>query len=71
MNLPYTPDFSDKIIAITGAGGVMMSEFVRAFIACGARVALLDINYEAVEKIASELGKMRLQSERTAFARKV
>lgn len=60
MNLPYIPDFSDKIIAVTGAGGVLMSEFVRALIECGAKVALLDINGEAVEKLAAELGENAL-----------
>ena len=47
MNLPFTIDLGKKVVAITGAGGVICSEFAKALSACGARVALLDINYDA------------------------
>ncbi len=57
MKLPYQIDLSNKVVAVTGAGGVLMSEFARALTACGARVALLDINAEAVETIAAEIGE--------------
>ncbi len=57
MKLPYQIDLSNKVVAVTGAGGVLMSEFARALAACGARVALLDINAEAVETIAAEIGE--------------
>lgn len=30
MKLPYQIDLSDKVVAVTGAGGVLMSEFCRA-----------------------------------------
>lgn len=57
MNLPYIVDLSDKIIAITGGGGVLMSEFGKALSECGAKVALLDINEKAVKEQAESIGK--------------
>jgi NAD(P)-dependent dehydrogenase (short-subunit alcohol dehydrogenase family) len=60
MKLPFQVDLSDKVAVVTGAGGILMSEFARALAACGAKVALLDINGEAVEKIAAEIGENAL-----------
>lgn len=57
MELPFKVNLSDKIIAITGAGGVICGEFARALAACGAKVALLDINFDAAKKIADEIGE--------------
>ena len=57
MKLPFYINLSDKIIAITGAGGVICGAFAGALAACGAKIALLDINYEAAEAIASEIGE--------------
>ena len=37
MKLPFKVDLSKKIAAITGAGGVICSEFARVLAACGAR----------------------------------
>ena len=60
MNLPFQVDLSDKVVAVTGAGGVICGEFARALAACGAKVALLDINFEAAKKVAEEIGKNAL-----------
>ena len=57
MKLPYRMDLSDKVVAVTGAGGVLMSEFCRALAACGAKVALLDINETAAKAVAEEIGE--------------
>ena len=57
MKLPFEVELSDKVIAITGAGGVICGEFARALAACGAKVALLDINFDAAKKIADEIGE--------------
>jgi NAD(P)-dependent dehydrogenase (short-subunit alcohol dehydrogenase family) len=57
MNLPFTVNLKDKIVVVTGAGGVLMSEMAKALSFCGAKVALLDINYEAVKKVADEIGE--------------
>ncbi len=56
-NVPFKIDLSGKTAVITGAGGVICGEFARALAECGANVALLDINYEAAEKIAEEIGE--------------
>ena len=60
MKLPYQIDLSNKVVAITGAGGVLMSEFARALAECGAKVALLDINAEAAEAVAASIGENAL-----------
>ena len=44
------------MVAITGAGGIICSDFARALAQCGAKVALLDINYDAAAKVAEEIG---------------
>lgn len=60
MNLPFNIDLTGKVAVITGAGGVLMSEFARALGACGAKVALLDINAEAAEAVAASIGENAL-----------
>ena len=57
MKTPFQVDLSGKVIAITGAGGVICSAFARALAANGAKVALLDINEEAAKKVADEIGE--------------
>lgn len=56
MKLPFNVDLKDKVAVITGAGGVLMKDFAAAVAACGAKVALLDINEDAVNKNAAEIG---------------
>lgn len=60
QDLPFVVDLSDKVVVVTGAGGVLMREFSRALAACGARVALLDINGEAAAKVAADIGENAL-----------
>ena len=55
MKLPFQIDLSNKVAVITGAGGVLCSGFAEALAACGAKVALLDINVTAAEKVAQEI----------------
>ncbi len=57
MKIPFSIDLSGKTVAITGAGGIICGEFARALATQGANVALLDINYDAAEKIADEIGE--------------
>lgn len=55
MNLPLNVDFTGKVVVITGAGGVICGTMARAFAQAGAKVAALDLNEEAVKKLAEEL----------------
>ena len=55
MKLPFNLDLSGKCAVITGAGGVLCSDFAKAIAKCGAKVALLDINLEAAEAVANEI----------------
>ncbi|MBE6629883.1 MAG: SDR family oxidoreductase [Ruminococcaceae bacterium] len=57
MKTPFQVDLSGKVIAITGAGGIICSAFAKALAANGAKVALLDINEEAAQKYAAEIGE--------------
>ena len=57
MKLPYQIDLSDKIVVVTGGGGVLMAEFGRALAQCGAKVALLDINEKAAQEVAESIGE--------------
>ena len=47
----------NKIIVITGAGGVLCGAFAKELAKAGAKVALLDLNLEAAEKNAAEIRK--------------
>ena len=60
MKVPFKVDLSGKTVAITGAGGVICSAFAKALAACGAKVALLDINYDAAKAVADEIGASAL-----------
>ena len=57
MKLPFNVDLNDKVAAITGGGGVLMSEFGKALALCGTKVALLDINENAVKEAAQSIVK--------------
>ena len=67
MKLPFTVDLSQKVVALTGAGGVLISEFAKALAACGAKVALLDINLPAAQRVADEIGENALAIETNAL----
>lgn len=55
INLPLNIDFSGKVVVVTGAGGLICGAMARAFAQSGAKVAALDLNEEAVKKLADEL----------------
>ncbi len=55
IKLPLNFDYGGKVVVITGAGGLICGAMARAFAKSGARVAALDLNEEAVKKLASEL----------------
>ena len=55
IQLPINIDYSGKVVVITGAGGLICGAMARAFAQSGAKVAALDLNEEAVRKLADEL----------------
>ncbi len=55
VNLPLNHDFTGKVVVVTGAGGVLCGDMARAYAYAGAKVAALDLNEEAVKKLAAEL----------------
>lgn len=55
MKLPFQIDLNGKVAVITGAGGVLCSGFAKILAACGAKVALLDINTAAAQAVADEI----------------
>ena len=55
IQLPLHIDYSDKVVVVTGAGGLICGAMARAFAQSGAKVAALDLNEEAVNKLADEL----------------
>ena len=55
MNLPLNIDYTGKVVVVTGAGGLICGAMARAFAQCGAKVAALDLNEDAVKALAKEL----------------
>lgn len=57
MQLPFEIDLTDKVVVITGAGGVLCSAFAEAVATAGAKVALLDINEVAAKENSEKISK--------------
>ena len=55
IELPLNIDFKDKVVVVTGAGGLICGAMARAFAQSGAKVAALDLNEDAVKTLAKEL----------------
>lgn len=55
MNLPFQIDLKGKTAVVTGAGGVLCSSFAKILAMCGAKVAVLDLNSEAVDIVVQEI----------------
>ncbi len=48
-------DLSGKVAVVTGAGGVLCSHFAKVLARAGAKVALLDLNFDAANAYAEEI----------------
>lgn len=48
-------DLTGKVAVVTGAGGVLCSEFAKVLANAGAKVALLDLNFDAANEFAKEI----------------
>lgn len=57
MKVPFNINIKDKVVVITGAGGVLCSLFAKALATQGAKCALLDLNLEAAQGYADEIVK--------------
>ena len=55
MNITVNPVLKDKVAVITGAGGVLCGMFAIALGKAGCKVAVLDLNLDNAEKVASEI----------------
>lgn len=55
MKLPINTDLTGKVAVITGAGGVLCGGFAKVLASAGAKLALLDINETAAQKVAEEI----------------
>ena len=55
LNLPLNIDYTGKVVVVTGAGGLICGAMARAFAQCGAKVAALDLNEDAVKALAAEV----------------
>ena len=54
-DLPFNCNMKDKVVVITGAGGVLCSLMAKAFAACDAKVAILDLHLTQAQKVADEI----------------
>lgn len=48
-------DLAGKVAVVTGAGGVLCSDFAKTLARAGAKVALLDLNEDAARRFAEEI----------------
>jgi len=48
-------EFTNKVVVITGAGGVICSYLAKSFAEAGAKVALLDLNEDRVNSVSNEI----------------
>ena len=55
VKLPLSVDYTGKVVVVTGAGGLICGAMARAFAQCGAKVAALDLNEDAVKALAAEV----------------
>lgn len=55
MKLSINTDLTGKVAVITGAGGVLCGGFAKVLASAGAKLALLDINETAAQKVAEEI----------------
>ena len=55
INLPLNIDYTGKVVVVTGAGGLICGAMARALAQCGAKVAALDLNEDAVKALANEV----------------
>lgn len=50
-------DLKGKVVVITGAGGVICSTLAKSLAESGAKIALLDLNFDAAKVVADDIEK--------------
>lgn len=60
MKIPSNEYFKNKVVVITGAGGVLCGVLAEAYARVGAKVALLDLSYDSANKLATQLTEQGL-----------
>ena len=55
IELPLNINYENKVVVVTGAGGLICGAMARAFAQSGAKVAALDLNEAAVKALADDL----------------
>lgn len=58
MNIANKHNFKNKVIIITGAGGVLCAFLAKELAKTQAKIALLDINFDAVQTVAEEINSL-------------
>jgi NAD(P)-dependent dehydrogenase (short-subunit alcohol dehydrogenase family) len=57
MNLPFKVDLSGKVAIVTGAAGIICSNFAKVLAECGAKVAVMDLRKDKADEVAEEIKK--------------
>ncbi len=55
MKLPLNTNLSGKVAVVTGAGGILCGMFAKALAEAGAKVAVLDLNEDAAQRVTEEI----------------
>ncbi|VEH67900.1 oxidoreductase [Rodentibacter pneumotropicus] len=57
MNIAANHHLENKVIVITGAGGILCAFLAKQLAHTKANIALLDLNFEAADKVAQEINQ--------------
>ncbi|NLP45909.1 MAG: SDR family oxidoreductase [Epulopiscium sp.] len=55
MEVPFFINLENKVVIVTGGGGVLCSAFAKALAKCKAKVAILDLRKESADQVAQEI----------------
>ena len=55
MKIPFNIDLKEKVVIVTGGGGILCGLFAQALAKCGAKTAILDLRKENADKVADAI----------------
>lgn len=67
MNIPFKVDLKDQVAVVTGAGGILCSEMVKALSLCGAKVAVADRSLENAQAVVKQIESLGGQAMAIVF----